>query len=86
MNIKEQFDQRLKDQSQAPTVAVAKKDIDGRSLKRTKRSEQFSTCVSPSFKSNLHKVAMLTGKNYNLIIEESLNLYISHMSNTRDVD
>lgn len=54
--------------------------VDGRSLRRTGRTEQFSTKVHPKFKSDLAQVAQLTGKNYNVILEECLELYVSKIS------
>ena len=53
--------------------------IDGRSLRRTGRTEQFSTRVHPDFKKRLYKLAKQTGKNYNVILEESLDLYLTRM-------
>ena len=50
--------------------------IDGRTLRRTGRTEQFSTRVHPDFKKRLYKIAKQTGKNYNVILEESLDLYL----------
>ena len=59
--------------------AVAKKNAepvtDGRSLRKTGRTEQFATRVKPDFKQELFAVAKKTGKNYNVILEESLELY-----------
>ncbi len=49
--------------------------VDGRSLRKTGRTEQFATRVSPDFKKELYSVAQMTGKNYNVILEESLELY-----------
>lgn len=53
--------------------------IDGRTLRKTGRTEQFSTRVHPDFKKRLYKVAKQTGKNYNVILEESLAMYIERM-------
>lgn len=53
--------------------------LDGRTLRRTGRTEQFSTRVHPDFKKQLYKVAKQTGKNYNVILEESLDLYLERM-------
>jgi len=53
--------------------------IDGRTLRRTGRTEQFSTRVHPDFKKRLYKIAKQTGKNYNVILEESLDLYLERV-------
>ena len=53
--------------------------IDGRSLRRTGRTEQFSTKVHPKFKSDLANVAKATGKNYNVILEECLEIYVANL-------
>lgn len=53
--------------------------IDGRSLKRTGRTVQFSTKVHPEFKINLAKAAIETGQNYNQILEESLKQYLINL-------
>lgn len=54
---------------------------DGRTLRKTGRTEQFSTRVHPDFKQELFAVAQTTGKNYNVILEESLELYKKHKLN-----
>lgn len=59
----------------APSYTAA----DGRTLRKTGRTEQFSTRVHPDFKQELFDVAQTTGKNYNVILEESLELYKKHM-------
>jgi predicted DNA-binding protein len=56
--------------------------IDGRSLKRTGRTVQFSTKVHPGFRSDLADVAKLTGKNYNQILEEALKLYLENLNDS----
>ena len=53
--------------------------MDGRTLRKTGRTEQFSTRVHPDFKKRLYKLAKQTGKNYNVILEESLDLYLERM-------
>ena len=49
--------------------------VDGRTLRRTGRTEQFATRVHPQFRDELVEVAQATGKRYNEILEESLALY-----------
>lgn len=65
----------------ARTVAkrAAAPAADGRTLRKTGRTEQFSTRVHPDFKQELFDVAQTTGKNYNVILEESLELYKKHV-------
>lgn len=58
-----------------PRSTASEEVIDGRTLRRTGRTEQFATRVRPDFKKSLHSVAQATGKNYNVILEESLELY-----------
>ena len=53
--------------------------IDGRSLRRTGRTKQFSTKVHPSFKNDLAEAALITGKKYNEILEESIRLYLENI-------
>jgi len=61
------------------TRKAREETIDGRTLRRTGRTEQFSTRVHPDFKKRLFKIAKHTGKNYNVILEECLDLYDARM-------
>jgi len=54
------------------------KHIDGRSLRRTGRTVQFSTRVRPEFKDDLAEAVNITGKRYNEIVEESLKLFLEN--------
>lgn len=54
--------------------------VDGRTLRRTGRTVQFSTRVHPDFKTDIHRIAKATGKKYNEILEESLALYRQHIA------
>lgn len=64
---------------------VREESIDGRTLRRTGRVEQFSTRVHPDFKKQLFKIAKLTGKNYNVILEESLAMYVERINQQENV-
>lgn len=66
-------------QSSTKKAAATYDAADGRTLRKTGRTEQFSTRVHPDFKQELFDVAQTTGKNYNVILEESLELYKKHM-------
>lgn len=66
----------------APVSPAAGK-IDGRTLRKTGRTEQFSTRVHPQFKKKIHALAKQTGKNYNVILEESLALFETQNSSHR---
>jgi len=68
-----------------PTIKTKKESAtktDGRSLRRTGRTEQFSTRVTDEFKKEIHSVAKATGKKYNVILEESLELYKKHIASS----
>jgi len=58
------------------------KKKDGRTLRKSNKTERFSTNVTPKFKSDLHSAALLTGKNYNEILEDCLSQYISNIKNS----
>ena len=54
---------------------VRAKPIDGRTLRRTGRTEQFATRVRPEFRNEIAEIAEATNKKYNEILEECLVLY-----------
>lgn len=56
-------------------ASPATRPVDGRTLRRTGRTEQFATRVHPDFRHELAAVARATGKRYNEILEESLTLF-----------
>ena len=58
-----------------PGASRDEERVDGRTLRRTGRTEQFATRVHPQFRDELVEVARVTGKRYNEILEESLALY-----------
>lgn len=66
---------------QEPESAPAANEwVDGRALRRTGRVVQFGTKVHPDFKVKMAELSKLTGKNYNVILEESIKLFESNMA------
>lgn len=63
----------------APKKGRAAKKVDGRTLRRTGRTEQFSTRVHPDFKKKIYALSDKTGKQYNEILEESLALFENNL-------